>query len=31
LPLSQNSFVPLSAKVFITASSLTSIVNNVKR
>jgi len=31
LPVSQNSFVFLSAKVLITVVSLTSIVNNVKR
>jgi hypothetical protein len=31
LPVSQNSFVLLSAKVLITVVSLTSIVNNVKR
>src|SRR5229473_7735573 len=31
LPVSQNSFVPLSAKVLITFDSLTYVVNNVKR
>jgi hypothetical protein len=30
LPVSQNSFVLLSAKVLITAVSLTGVVNNVK-
>ena len=30
LPVSQNSFVLLSAKVLITAASLTGVVNNVK-